>query len=433
MLTPVCGPRNLGDISWQLCQSGAEQQQEPDPEVRVHLQEGVVYPNAKSSQLSQHEQIMQVYDLSQDKSAYRLDREMLDKMIHAALTTPIKLPEGQVLSICDQRLLLVGAKDRTLNIYRFSQAKQVDNGTTSTIYQLFSLNKGNWAEAFKAPNGQKNTVQYRKNLGRIEHGLTIVGIVNPPELCIRGCVKRPFHVREITTLGLVETHGTLMRAYHSNAKKALDPNGIVDKRRKEPNSEPFFVDIAHQALSVLARLEEAGVSHRDIKPENVLVSLCRDGFVDFHLSDWDTAHTKDERLGGMRTFMYLIPDEIGLANDAEKRGDFAGQMEIEQQMDILAMGITLYTVITGEFPFKFSQCCGYDCPDVGLLSTTQIDKLPEDLCEIIPKMLDSKPSQRGSGRQLLAELNQKLAQRPTTGVWSSVRQRAAGVVHDEAR
>jgi len=121
---------------------------------------------------------------------------------------------------------------------------------------------------------------------------------------------------------------------------------LLNKQERMSYKEAtFFIT---QALDGLSHLHEKGYVHRDLKPDNILIRKdAKGGFIakvgDFGLARGYALHggtiTKPGQWAG--TILFCPPEQIF---------DFKN---VKPHTDIYAMGITLYLLITGEFPYDF--------------------------------------------------------------------------------
>ena len=98
--------------------------------------------------------------------------------------------------------------------------------------------------------------------------------------------------------------------------------------------------ILEQVASALAAAHRRGIVHRDLKPANIL--LDEDG--NAYLSDFGIAKAMDEGAGMTMTGAiigtpaYITPEQ-------------AQSSAVSPQTDIYALGVVLYTMLTGQHPF----------------------------------------------------------------------------------
>jgi MAP/microtubule affinity-regulating kinase len=113
---------------------------------------------------------------------------------------------------------------------------------------------------------------------------------------------------------------------------------IVDGRVKEKRTmKRLFYEIA---LGV-QYLHSQGIAHNDIKPENVVIDGSgRAKLGDFGYAKTETFAGDDEKSG---TLMYAAPELFGTG------------WYHTQRADIWSLGIVLYTLATGTFPFDVSD------------------------------------------------------------------------------
>lgn len=108
-----------------------------------------------------------------------------------------------------------------------------------------------------------------------------------------------------------------------------------------PMGEDVGRYFAQQLVEQLEYINSNGVVHRDIKLENILL----DGDLKLKLADFGFAtKTNIEQLTSFRgTQSYMAP-EIR-----------AGQVYNGKQTDIFSMGVVLFTLVVGYFPFSAAE------------------------------------------------------------------------------
>jgi serine/threonine protein kinase len=162
-----------------------------------------------------------------------------------------------------------------------------------------------------------------------------------------------------------------------------------------------IIELVMPLCSAILHAHQHGVMHRDLKPSNILVT--EDGqphIVDFgvakRLDDSDTGLTVSDS-GGPGTLFYMSPEQvIGKA--------------VDTRTDIYSLGIILYHLLTGRFPYDLSGS-RYEC----MQNIERCDPIPPrrlvhkvdaDLEAILLKCLAKAPSGR---YQSAAELQHDLA------------------------
>ena len=113
-------------------------------------------------------------------------------------------------------------------------------------------------------------------------------------------------------------------------------------------SEDKVSKIICQTLSALAAAHDAGIVHRDLKPDNIFVTSGGDGedfvkLLDFGVSKMlspksGSVYTKEGTLLG--TPAYMAPEQA------------KGRKSIDHRIDIYAMGVILYEIMTGQKPYR---------------------------------------------------------------------------------
>jgi len=101
------------------------------------------------------------------------------------------------------------------------------------------------------------------------------------------------------------------------------------------------LDMAHALASMV---------HRDPSPDNILLDeFAHPAITDFGLVKWFNASTltKSSRMIGMGTPPYMSPEQG------------RGKSDIDQRTDIYALGIILFQLLTGQWPYQSDNVFGF--------------------------------------------------------------------------
>ncbi len=128
-----------------------------------------------------------------------------------------------------------------------------------------------------------------------------------------------------------------------------------------------------------------GVIHRDLKPSNILI----DKFGEIKVSDFGIAKMIGDEKGKTRsgtrvgTLPYMAPEQI--------RGK-----EIGSYTDIYALGIILYKMLTGDYPYDIdTNSSDYDIQKAHVEEEPDLSRIGDvHLREIIAKCLEKEPKNR---------------------------------------
>jgi TonB family protein len=162
-----------------------------------------------------------------------------------------------------------------------------------------------------------------------------------------------------------------------------------------PPSIDLCLEVAQQALHALQYLHEKGFIHRDISPDNLM--LARDeGRVRVKLIDLGIAKDLAEKSGvtAAGTFLgkvkYCAPE---LFKDRD------GATNLDQRSDNYSLGVTLYELATGVYPFdgdSFERLAAAHLfhPPRSFEETDPEGRIPEGLREVILSSLAKDPDER---------------------------------------
>jgi phosphate/phosphite/phosphonate ABC transporter binding protein len=118
-------------------------------------------------------------------------------------------------------------------------------------------------------------------------------------------------------------------------------------RRERVLPAPTAVAVASQILAGLAAAHDKNVIHRDLKPGNIILARTPDGatqvkILDFGISKFNVGNTSaDVTATGavVGTPRFMAPEQA------------KGQPDLDGRVDIYAVGVLLYRMVTGRLPF----------------------------------------------------------------------------------
>jgi serine/threonine-protein kinase len=171
-------------------------------------------------------------------------------------------------------------------------------------------------------------------------------------------------------------------------RKLLDAGGM---------SVTDAVRFACEIARGLGAAHELGVIHRDVKPANVMIDETgASKVVDFgvaRLAGREYSSPKRKLVG---TLPYMAPEQL--------RG-----RDIDQRVDVYALGVMLFEMLTGRRPFEGKQEAAlfYQIMNVDPLpASTLAEGLPEGTDAVIKKAMAKKASGRyRSASHMLSDLN----------------------------
>jgi tRNA A-37 threonylcarbamoyl transferase component Bud32 len=163
-------------------------------------------------------------------------------------------------------------------------------------------------------------------------------------------------------------------------------------------SLPLVVRITGQIASALDFAHGRGIIHRDIKPANVLMDQQDNAYLaDFGIVKLAEANEQLTGSGMVGTPSYMAPEMSGAGS-------------ISPLVDVYALGVTLYQMLTGELPYKgdtpVGVMMGHTFQPIPDARTLRPD-IPTDFQRVINRTLDKDPAKRyQSAGAIFADLQQ---------------------------
>ena len=146
-----------------------------------------------------------------------------------------------------------------------------------------------------------------------------------------------------------------------------------------------IIEIGVQVCDGLQAAHESGITHRDIKPSNILIdSHGRARIVDFGLASVLGLDHLTKTGSTLGTIGYMSPEQV--------RGE-----QVDHRTDLFSLGVVLYEMITGHFPFKSDS----EAATLHAITDTMPEPLarfrrevPPELQTIVDKALDKNVATR---------------------------------------
>ncbi len=160
------------------------------------------------------------------------------------------------------------------------------------------------------------------------------------------------------------------------------------------------VSLLRDVVDALAHAHEHGVVHRDIKPDNVMVAGRHALVTDFGIAKAVTEATGRQQLTtvgvALGTPLYMAPEQA------------SGDPNIDHRVDIYAVGVLAYELLTGRPPFTGTtpqMVLSAHITEAPEPITKYRETVPPALALLVMRCLEKKPADRWqSAEELLSQL-----------------------------
>ena len=177
-------------------------------------------------------------------------------------------------------------------------------------------------------------------------------------------------------------------------------------RKKGRESAPETALIANRVASILDRLHENRMAHNDIKSDNVVFRrpIEKDIPPEPVLVDFGTATSLRRRDFDAATYFYTSPEKLEVVCGVKP----PEAIEDATKSDVWSLGVMLYEMLTGRFPFAGKHAEGILTSirrrQIAAIRDRQlsVSKEFEDL--VVYHCLALKPAERPSARELATSL-----------------------------
>ena len=179
-------------------------------------------------------------------------------------------------------------------------------------------------------------------------------------------------------------------------------------RRQGPLPAPMALEIAAQVARALAAAEAHGLVHRDLKPSNLMLVSGPEPLVkviDFGLAK-AAANLENEadltQHGFVGTPAFASPEQCSAAN-------------VDARSDLYALGVTLWTLLTGQAPFRGTPEEVMRQHVQAPLPLKRLSGIPQPIVALLQTLLEKDPGGGSRARPSCSKRCQRSGPRFTRG------------------
>ncbi len=211
---------------------------------------------------------------------------------------------------------------------------------------------------------------------------------------------RHTNVASVVDIGMTDS------GVHFMAMEFAPGQNVAELLADGPMSETRVLDLAKQLCNGLSHAHDVGLIHRDFKPENVIVEHLPGGRELARIVDWGVAILLDD--AGDPDADRLTTKGIVLGTPHYMAPEQARGIDIDHRVDIYALGLICYELLTGMLPFDGD---GVDIARANLESpippmrerapNVHVDPVLEALVrQLLEKDRDARPPSANAVREL---------------------------------
>ncbi|HEY4111979.1 serine/threonine-protein kinase [Puia sp.] len=196
----------------------------------------------------------------------------------------------------------------------------------------------------------------------------------------------------------------------------LDGGNLLEYCATHP-TEAVLKRLLNDVLNGLAYLHRSNIIHRDIKPANILIRETSEGPVakitDFGISKASDAAKTAHSSALVVSIPYMAPEQLNVKK-------YGVDEKIAHNLDLWALGVTIYEVMTGKVLFKNRDNDSNEEIMANILSPGLQDKiaeLPQPFLDIVRRCLVKDAKRRAQrAEELIQLLHKPVAPPPQPGV-----------------